>query len=249
MLTSSDPWNVINARMNLGNALVKLEKYEEARMMLGEAMETLAAWGRPREFIECVVVMVSHAPDAIEWKGRDILFHAANYAGKFYDPYMSALYNYAAGKRFVSLEKLKEAEEYFFVGAGYAKQCGDQVTLMHCLDALAGFLPTRTIEFKKESDRIRAVLTGQFDEGVVHREGAIIGEFVEKANKDKQRMLKGDLIVVFIISIVMTAISTFFLSTYEEVMVMFIVLMFGGVVAKMWNAKKALLQYPAIERT
>ena len=34
MLTSSDPWNVINARMNLGNALVKLEKYEEARMIL-----------------------------------------------------------------------------------------------------------------------------------------------------------------------------------------------------------------------
>lgn len=251
--TVTEPWSVTRALVNRAQALILLKEYPNALEALSRAAYKYMSWGHHREVIECLTTMITKIPLESEWRGNTPLFWTAHLSGKSFDPYDLGLYNYAAGKYFFRQHRLELAEEHFLAAGGYAKNSGDQITLLHSLDEM-GILfnkvgdKKRGDDCKREVDRIKQMLGVHHSDSII-AEGEIIKEFEIAAKKDRRRLIMGEAVLVFVIAVVLGGIACFFLPTFWSKVLTFLAILFSGAGVKIWNAKKRFVTYSSIDRS
>lgn len=251
---SDDPWLVTKALKNHGLALIVLKEYEKALESLLKTADRYMNMGRHREVIECLSMMVAKIPGEWEWRGNDPLFWTSWLSGKTYDPYCLGLSSYAEGLCYLRKGRMDLAQKRLFVAGGYAKQCGDSITLVNCLESLSKVF--NIAEDKKREDqcltevgKIKKAL-GVVESDVKNKErekeneikeNEIIAMCKSKVEKEKQFLMGGEIglfIVVCIISAILAKIispSAWFLAL-------------TWAVVKVWNVKKKF-RYTCIDRT
>ena len=251
--TEKDPWAVTRALVNRAHALILLQDYPDAIKAFSRAADNYMNWGHHREVIECLTAMVTKIPQEAEWRGNTPLFWAANLSGKSYNPYELGLYNHAAGKVFVREHRLGLAMEHFLTAGGYAKESGDQVTLLHSLDEMGTLFiqlgdRESADECLREAGRIKQLLGVQRSPALIP-EGAIIKKSEEAARRNFRKLIMGEAALVFGSAVVFGGIASFFLPTMVSKVVTFLAIFLGGAGLKIWNARKRFFVYSSIDRS
>jgi hypothetical protein len=139
---NTDRWIAARSSANRGLAMARLKNYDGCVDSLFEAADIFMSLAHHREVIECLCHVVTETPLRPEWHGNSISVWCAEMSGRNYDPYQLGMYNLVAGIGFSELKddrKMAFAERYFFVGAGYARKCGDSPLLIKCLEHLSQF--------------------------------------------------------------------------------------------------------------
>jgi hypothetical protein len=251
--TVTEPWAVTRALVNHAQALILLKEYPSALEALSRAADNYMSWGHHREVIECLTTMITNIPLESEWRGGTPLYWAAHFSGKSFDPYDLGLYNYAAGKYYFRQQRLDLAEEHFFVAGGYARKCGDQITLLHSLDEM-GILFKMVGDKQsgedciREVDRIKQMLGVDYSDSML-AEGKITKKFEIAAKRNMRRLITGEAVLVFIIALVLGGIACFFLPTFWSKVFTFLAILISGAGVKVWNAQKRFIRYSLIDRS
>ena len=251
--TDTDPWPVTKALKNRALALIVLGDYSGALAAMSKAAENYMLWGHHREVIECLTIMITRIPQKIKWKGNDPLFWSAQLSAKTYDPYELGLYNYAAGIHFLKQQRLDLAQNHLLVGGGYAKRCGDSVTLVRCIEGLGEIFSTkgereREGQCHPEIARINGIL-GIHQSLLTIEEGQIIKDCEEAVKKEMRKVILGEAIIVVVLSIVLGAVACIFIHDLWHRVGTFISVLLTGAAVKIWNVKKTHVKYRHIDRS
>lgn len=248
----NDSWLVTKALMNQGMALMILNKYQEAVDSLLKASKNYQQWGRHKEIIECISMMISKLPYKWDWGDDDPLHQIAWLSGKSLDSYSLALYNYAWGISSFNDGKIELAEERLTIAAGFAIRSGDSINLINCLEALSKiFKETNKEELEKqcltESEKIKKTL-GIIESTSKDEKTDIIFKCKLAAKNEKRSILKGEIIIFLIFNSIVGIIAWIVLPTF---LVKIITITLGSltwIAVKIWNIKKSYL-FPDIDRT
>lgn len=249
---SSDQWLVTKALMNHGIALMLLNEYEKGVDSLLKAAKSYLKWGRHKEMIECITMMISKIPPKWDWGDEDPLFWTSWLSGKTYDPYLLALNNYAWGILSFNDGRIDLAEERLKIAVGFAKKCGDSVNLIHCLEVLSKvFSKKGKTELARqclaESNKIKKAL-GFIESAADDKKSNFISDCELAAKKEMHFLLKGE-IILFLVFTIFSAIIAWIIVPLFWVRILCVSLgALTWVAVKIWNIKKNLI-FPDIVRT
>lgn len=251
--TATDPWTVTRALNNRALALIILEDYAGAQEALSRSADNYMLWGHHREVIECLTTMLTRIPVEAKWKGVDPLFWSAQLSGKTYDPYGLGLYNYAAGIHFLREQRLDLAESHLLVGGGYAKRCGDSVTLVRCLRGLAEVFEANKDGAKKqlchqEIAGIESILLDVRQPALIMTGNQIVKDCEDAAKRDIRRSIVGESVIVLTSSVVLGAVACIFIHEFWSRVGTFAAILLTGAAVKIWNVKKRFIKYRHIDR-
>ena len=256
---NDDPWLVTKALKNRGLALIVLKEYEKALESLLKAAGRYMNMGRHREVIECLSMMVDKIPGEWEWRGNDPLFWTSWLSGKTYDPYCLGLSSYAAGLCYLRKGRMDLAQKRLSIAAGYAKQCGDRITLVNCLESLSKVFniakdKKRENQCLTEVGKIKKALgvvesyTGTEKSKIVAEKSKIIDECDRDAKEEKQRLIIGEIFLFLIVCVIFTILALIISPTVRLGILSSAVGALTYVAAKVWNVKKKF-RYTDIDRT
>ena len=249
---NNDSWLVTKALMNHGIALMILNKYQEAVDSLLKATKNYQKWGRHKEIIECISMMLSKIPYKWEWGDEDPLHSIAWLSGKSLDPYSLALYNYAWGISSFNDGKTELAEERLTIAAGFAIRSGDSINLINCLEALSKiFNKTNKEELEQqclaESEKIKKTL-GIIESTSRDEKTDIILRCKLAAKNEKRSILKGEIIIFLIFNSIFGIIAWIVLPTFWIKIITITLGSLTWIAVKIWNIEKSYL-FPDIDRT
>jgi hypothetical protein len=272
----NDSWLVTKALVNHGNALLiqankhqeatkntKLEtavnnlllknKYQKGVDSLLKAGRNYKLWGRHREYIESMTMMLSKIPCKWDFGDDDPLFYINWLSGKLYDPYLLSLTYYALGISLFNDEKIEHAEESLKIAAGFAIKCGDSMNLINCLEALSKiFHKMKNEELKKqclaESEKIKKAL-GIIESTTNYKESkSILDKCKEAADKQTCRLLKGEIKLFFIYNSIFAIIIWIIEPTFWIKILSISLVSLAWIAVKLWHIIKKYL-FPDIART
>ncbi|MCK4487279.1 MAG: hypothetical protein KAU38_11030 [Desulfobacterales bacterium] len=145
------------------------------------------------------------------------------------------------------------ARKYLLVAGGHANRCGDNVTLIRCLEGLATLFAT-TNEKKLEKEcyeevhRISNVL-GMRQSASKIWEGQIIKDCEAAAKREMRKVIVGEAILVVASSTVLGGIACIFLPTFWSRVGTFVLILLVGAGVKLWNGRKRFIKYTHIDRS
>lgn len=251
---NKDPSLVTKALMNHGISMVVLNEYEKAIESLLKAVDQYMIWGRHREVIECLSMMVAKIPIKWEWRGNDPLFWTSWLSGKTYDPYCLGLSNYAEGLFFLKDGRIKLSKERLLVAAGYAKKCGDSITLVNCLESLNRIFSITKEKHLEEQCLIaaykikNALGVNKSDIDIENMDSIIIDMCESYAKIETRSLIVGE-IVIFLVFCIITAILAWIISPNLRVGILSWSLgALTWIVVKVWNVAKKF-RYTSIDRS
>jgi hypothetical protein len=252
---NTDRWIAARSSANRGLAMARLKNYDGCVDSLFEAADIFMSLAHHREVIECLCHVVTETPLRPEWHGNSISVWCAEMSGRNYDPYQLGMYNLVAGIGFSELKddrKMAFAERYFFVGAGYARKCGDSPLLIKCLEHLSQFFrstnrPGEEEQCVAEVKRIKGLI-GISQLNTIAPEGNILRKCDAAARRDTHRSILGETVIVLAITLALGSLAMLFVSDPVQRVRTFLMIFVAGAGIKIWNVKKASVKYRHIDR-